>query len=89
MKKSDFLGWKEVFAFSFEQGIKEKAFVIFLVIMFLVMLLATPVTTFFKQDEGEVKSSSIRTLQVYDLTGLPIAYEEAKFQDGDDKVQVV
>lgn len=89
MKKSDFLGWKEVFAFSFEQGIKEKAFVIFLVIMFLVMLLATPVTTFFKQDEGEVKSSSIRTLQVYDLTGLPIAYEEAKFQDGYDKVQVV
>ena len=89
MKKSDFLGWKEVFAFSFEQGVKEKAFVVFLVIMFLVMLLATPVTTFFKQDDGEVKSSSIRTLQVYDLTGLPIAYAEAKLQDGYDKVQVV
>ena len=89
MKKSDFLGWKEVFAFSFEQGVKEKAFVVFLVIMFLVMLLATPVTTFFKQDDGEVKSSSIRTLQVYDLTGLPIAYAEAKLQDGYEKVQVV
>lgn len=89
MKKSDFMGWKEVFSFSFEQGVKEKSYVIFLVIMFLVMLLATPVTTFFKKDDGGIKSSNIESLQVYDLTGLPIPYAEAKLQAGYDKVQVV
>lgn len=79
MKKSDFSGWKDVFAFSMEQGMKEKSFRIFLVIMFLVMLLASPVMTFFEGDDQP--STSIEKVLVFDETGFGIDYKDCLADD--------
>jgi len=91
MKKSDFAGWREVFAFSFEQGIKVKSFVIFVVVMFLIMLLYTPVTTLLSgdtKDSDTAYQSTIDHITVIDLTGLPIQYEDFLSLDGYQTVKL-
>lgn len=78
MRKNDFTGWKEVFCFSFLQGVKQKAFVLFLVVMGAFLLLFKPVSTLIRQNAGDKESKSeITALTVYDETGLNIDYAEA------------
>lgn len=78
MKKNDFTGWKEVFCFSFLQGVKQKSFVIFLVVMGAFLLLFKPVSTLIRQNgQDKENKSEITDLTVYDETGLNIDYTGA------------
>ncbi|MCM1568483.1 MAG: ABC transporter permease [Roseburia sp.] len=78
MKKNDFTGWKEVFSFSFVQGVKQKSYVGFIIVMGLILLLYTPVATLIKQSRDiEEEPSEVTVLTVYDETGLPVNYENA------------
>ena len=78
MKKSDFTGWQEVFRFSFQQGVKQKAYKGFLIFMAIVMLLSMPVMAFIQnRGEDKDKSSEVTMLTVYDESGLSIDYSQA------------
>lgn len=78
MKKNDFTGWKEVFCFSFLQGVKQKSFVVFLIVMGAFLLLFKPVSTLIRQNgQNEENKSEITDLTVYDETGLNIDYTGA------------
>ncbi len=78
MKKSDFAGWREVFSFTFSQTVKQKAYVIFLVIFSVVALFYSTATTLINQysDHKEGKSA-ISQVVVFDETGLQIDYANA------------
>lgn len=78
MKKTDFTGWQHAFSFAFEQAIKQKAFIVFMVIGCIVALFLKPAITFFgslSEDEAD-KKTEVQTLTVYDESGLGIDYNE-------------
>lgn len=78
MKKSDFAGWKEVFSFTFEQTVKQKAYIIFLIVFSVIALFSSTATTLFKiNEEYKEDKPSIGNIVVYDNTGLDIDYSEA------------
>ena len=72
MNKRDYAGWKDVFAFSFVQGVKDKSFRGFLIICSLILLLALPVSTWFKNRDTALVDCSIEKITVYNESGLPI-----------------
>ncbi len=78
MRKSDFIGWRQVFAFTFSQTVKQKAYGIFLVIFSIIALLYSPVMELVNQ-YGEQKESKvvISEVVVFDETGLGIDYTNA------------
>ena len=80
MKKSDYRGWKDVFRFSFIQGVKQKAYIGILIVMFVFALFGPVLLAAFSGNgDGEEKSIniSIDRLMVFDEVGLPIEYEAA------------
>lgn len=78
MKKSDYIGWQEVFRFSLVQGMKQKAYYGFLIFMSVVMILSMPVMSLIQSmDKEEEYVSSVTKFTVYDETGLGIDYSEA------------
>ena len=77
MRKSDYRGWKDVFCFSFVQGIKQKSYIILLVIMVAVTLMGPLVMNLFEQDEEDAIKITVEKLVVFDEVGIPIAYEKA------------
>ncbi len=77
MKKSDYRGWKDVFAFSFVQGFKQKSYIIFLAIVFLVVLFGPLVANLFGGGEEEATVVTVEKLIVFDEVGLPIDYSQA------------
>ena len=76
MKKSDFTGWREVFSFTFSQTVKQKAYVIFMVVFSVIALLSSTGRSLISQ-YGEVKEkkSDISEIVIFDETGLDIKYE--------------
>ncbi len=77
MKKSDYIGWQEVFRFSLVQGMKQKAYYGFLIFMSVVMILSMPVMSLIQSmDKEEEYVSEVTKLTVYDETGLGIDYSE-------------
>lgn len=78
MKKNDFTGWREVFGFSFRQGVKQGSYKGFLIFMCIVMLACVPVITLIqnRNDKSE-DESKVTVLTVYDETGLNIDYTQA------------
>lgn len=77
MKKSDYRGWKDVFRFSFVQGIKEKSYIVFLVIMALLVLVGPLVLSVLGNKEEEELTVTVEKLVVFDEVGLPIDYNNA------------
>lgn len=78
MKKSDYIGWQEVFRFSLVQGVKQKAYYGFLIFISVVMLLSMPVMSLIQSmDKEEEYVSEVTLLTVYDETGLDIDYSNA------------
>ncbi len=79
MKKSDFTGWREVFRFSFEQGLKQKSYKVFLILICIVGIALMPAITFFtslSSDEGPGVSEVSKVI-VYDESELNIDYTKA------------
>lgn len=79
MKKSDYIGWQEVFRFSLIQGMKEKAYYGSLIIFSIILLLAQPAISLFHTfgDEEEAYHSEVTDFTIYDETGLPIDYSQS------------
>jgi len=77
MKKSDYRGWKDVFCFSFMQGIKQKAYVGFIVFVAVVVLAAPFVLKLFEGDGENTIDVTVEKLVVFDEVGLPIDYSKA------------
>lgn len=79
MRKSEYIGWKEVFCFTLAQGTKGKAYKGFLIVGCLILLLAQPVVNFIKSmdKEEEAYHCEVSEFTVYDEVGLPIDYTQA------------
>ena len=79
MKKSDYIGWQEVFRFSLVQGIKEKAYYGFLIFISVVLIFSMPVVNLIGMlgDDEEAYYSEVTDFTVYDDTGLVIDYSQA------------
>ena len=78
MKKNDYRGWQDVFCFSFIQGVKQKAFVGFLIFMCVLSLFGPIVLTLVQSGkEGEETKVTVEKLYVFDEVNLGINYEEA------------
>lgn len=75
MNKNDYLGWQEVFHFSFEQSVKTKAYKVSLIIFAIGVFLAMPIMGLI-QNKGENKlgATEVEQLLIYDETGLDIDY---------------
>ncbi len=90
MRKSDFKGWQEVFRFAFEQGVKQKVYVGFLIFMAIATLVSLPVVTMIqKSSQKKDAKSEVSVLTIYDETGLAIDYSEALPQEKYTDVQIV
>jgi len=77
MKKSDYRGWKDVFCFSFMQGVKQKAYVGFLIFMVVIILAGPFVLKLFESSGEESIDVTVERLVVFDEVGLPIDYSQA------------
>ena len=90
MKKSDYIGWQEVFRFSLVQGMKQKAYYGFLIFVSVVTILSMPVMSLLKSmDKEEDYVSEITKLTVYDETGLGIDYTKALADEAYKDVQII
>ena len=90
MKKSEYIGWKEVFHFTLTQGVKGKAYKGCLIVGCLILLLAQPVVNFFKtmDKEEEAYHCEVSEFTVYDEVGLPIDYTKALADEGFKDVKI-
>lgn len=77
MNKRDFAGWKEVFKFSFFQGVKSKSYIGVLLVLSLLVLCIVPIFGWIQNKDNEVlDSTSIESLYVYDNSGFDIDYSK-------------
>jgi len=90
MRKSEYIGWKEVFHFTLVQGMKGGAYKGFLIVGCLILLLAQPVVNFFKtmDKEEEAYHCEVTEFTVYDEVGLPIDYTKALADEGFKDVKI-
>jgi len=90
MRKSEYIGWKEVFHFTLAQGVKGGAYKGFLIVGCLILLLAQPVVNFFKtmDKEEEAYHCEVTEFTVYDEVGLPIDYTQALTDEGFKDVKI-
>ena len=84
MKKSDYIGWQEVFRFSLMQGLKEKAYYGSLLFFAIILILSQPVMSLFQTFGGEEEAyhSEVTDFTIYDETGLEIDYARALEGEG-------
>ncbi len=89
MKKSDYIGWQEVFRFSLVQGMKQKAYYGFLIFLSVVTILSMPVMSLIQSmDKEEEYVSEVTKLTIYDETRLGIDYSKALPQAAYTGVQI-
>lgn len=88
MKKSDFTGWQEVFRFSLVQGMKENAYICFLVIASMVLLLSMPVSTMITVMNKEAYQSEVTEFTIYDEVGMAIDYSKSLNDDAFRNVKI-
>ncbi|MDE7224403.1 MAG: ABC transporter permease [Acetatifactor sp.] len=78
MKRNEYAGWREVYGFSVQQELKQKSFRIMLIVMCVIILAASPISTWLKQrDQEQVKATEVSCFTIYDETGLGIDYSQA------------
>lgn len=89
MKKSDYIGWQEVFCFSLTQGMKDKAYKGFLIIASIVLILSQPVMAFINsRDKEEAYHCEVTDFTIYDETGLAIDYSKSLAEEGFEDVKI-
>lgn len=91
MKKSDYIGWQEVFRFSLMQGLKEKAYYGSLIVFAIILILLQPVISLFQSfgnDEDEAYHSGVTVFTIYDETGLDIDYANALIGEGFEDIAI-
>lgn len=89
MKRNEYAGWREVFAFSFQQELKQKSFKIMLIVMCVIIVAATPVSTWLKyRDQEQTKATEVSCFTIYDETGLGIDYSQAMSGERYNAMQV-
>ena len=77
MRKSEFRGWTEVFRFTFIQTWKNRSFLIFMIISWIVCILAVPVLSAIGSgkkttEEYHIEKVNIDKVYVYDELGLTV-----------------
>lgn len=73
LMKNSIRGWKEIFSFTFIQGIKAKSIIISIAIMCVVAFAAVPVISLINGSDDEKKTeTSISEVKVVDMTGLDL-----------------
>ena len=89
MKKSEYIGWKEVFRFTLMQGMKAKSYKGFLIVGCLILFLSQPVMGFIhSNDKEEAYHCEVTELTVYDEVGLPIDYTKSLAVEGFEDVKI-
>ncbi|MBQ9142602.1 MAG: ABC transporter permease [Lachnospiraceae bacterium] len=90
MKKSDYIGWQEVFRFSLTQGLKEKAYYGSLIFFAIVLILSQPVISLIQSFGGEEEAyhSEVTDFTIYDETGLEIDYAQALVGEGFEDIVI-
>lgn len=90
MKRNEYAGWKEVYAFSVQQELKQKSFRIMLIIICVIILAAAPISTWLRhRDQEQVKATEVSSFTIYDETGLGIDYSQAMDGERYAAMQVV
>lgn len=90
MRRNEYAGWREVFAFSFQQEIKQKSYKGLLIVVCLVILASAPFLTWLQQrDQDQVKDTEVSCFTIYDETGLGIDYSQAMSGERYGAMQVV
>lgn len=91
MRKSDYIGWQEVFRFSLIQGMKEKAYYGFLIIASLVLIFSQPVIAFVNnmKNEEEIYHCEVTDFTIYDEIGLAIDYSKSLSVEGFEDVNII
>lgn len=82
--KNSIRGWKDIFSFTFIQGIKAKSIVISTIIMCIIAMVVVPVISFL--DNGDSAATDIKEVEILDMTGLDMTkdFEVLKFEKSDD-----
>lgn len=89
MRKSEFRGWTEVFRFTFIQTWKNRSFLIFMIISWIVCMLAVPVLSAISSskkntEEYNIEKVNIDKVYVYDELGLTMmGYDTTVFKKQD------
>jgi len=77
MNKKDFTGWKDVFKFSFSQGIKSKAYLVTVSVLFFVVLVLFPVLGWIQSKDNEVlENTSIDKVYIYNNSEAKVNFSE-------------
>jgi ABC-2 type transport system permease protein len=72
MKKSSITGWQDVFTFTLRQTLKNKAYLVTLILMLVIAAASMPIISYIKGgDEDSKEPNPIQKVYVYNNTSLP------------------
>lgn len=86
--KNSIKGWKDIFSFTFIQGIKAKSIIISTAIMCVIIIAGVPIASLISS-KSEIKKTSIEEVCIADMTGLKIAkdFDILKNVKNDDETE--
>ena len=86
--KNSIKGWKDIFAFTFIQGIKAKSIIISTEIMCVIIIAGVPIASLISS-KSEIKKTSIEEVCIADMTGIKIAkdFDILKNVKNDDETE--
>lgn len=90
MKKNNFKGWKNVYTFYLVQSMKQKSYIVTLIIMCVLLLASVPLLGLIQgmTEEKEIETK-VTELTVYDQTGLNIEYKDMFLESEFSEINVV
>lgn len=86
--KNSIKGWKDIFSFTFIQGIKAKSIIISTAIMCVIIIAGVPIASLISS-KSEIKKTSIEEVCIADMTGIKIAkdFDILKDVKNDDETE--
>lgn len=86
--KNSIKGWKDIFSFTFIQGIKAKSIIISTAIMCVIIIAGVPIASLISS-KSEIKKTSIEEVCIADMTGIKIAKDFDIFKNvkNDDETE--
>lgn len=86
--KNSIKGWKDIFSFTFIQGIKAKSIIISTAIMCVIIIAGVPIASLISS-KSETKKTSIEEVCIADMTGIKIAkdFDILKNVKNDDETE--
>lgn len=86
--KNSIKGWKDIFSFTFIQGIKAKSIIISTAIMCVIIIAGVPIASLISS-KSEIKKTSIEEVCIADMTGIKIAkdFDILKNVKNDDETE--